>query len=432
MRVRVRVCVGSHGLSVSVMGCRARYQPQNSFLVATKTPKGDVLLFDFAKLSSGSGSGSGSGSDGKPVLRLTGHTDEGYGLAWSPLEAGKLLSGSDDMKVCLWDTNAAPGKDSVLPPLFSLTSHTAVVEDVAWHAHHKDVFASVSDDKRLLLWDQRDLGSGKPRGDFSAHDAEVNCVAFNPGQVRPCTTLRRCHSCAARACSVMGSWWGCAGVPVGHGLLGQDGGAVGLAQHEHQGALLRVACRGGVPGAVGPLQRRGTLHVWGLPQRPVCVCVYVCVLVWCGVRTRVTVCVDVCPIVVCMQVLASSGADRRVNIWDMSRIGQEQSAEDAEDGPPELLVSVPACALRAFGSGRDCLCGPRACVRAQFVHGGHTSRISDFSWSSNEDWMVASVAEDNILQIWQLVRRRSRSVVRVASCVCVRLSPLSGGVHLRR
>jgi histone-binding protein RBBP4 len=38
----------------------------------------------------------------------------------------------------------------------------------------------------------------------------------------------------------------------------------------------------------------------------------------------------------------------------------------------------------------------------QFVHGGHTSKVSDFSWCETEDWFVASVAEDNILQVWQM------------------------------
>jgi histone-binding protein RBBP4 len=74
-------------------------------------------------------------------------------------------------------------------------------------------------------------------------------------------------------------------------------------------------------------------------------------------------------------ILGSSGRDRRVHIWDMSRIGDEQEDEDKEDGPPELL----------------------------FIHGGHTSNVSEFSWNSNEDWIIASVAEDNILQIWQMV-----------------------------
>ncbi len=128
-------------------------------------------------------------------------------------------------------------------------------------------------------------------------------------------------------------------------------------------------------------------------------------------------------------ILASSASDRRIMIWDLSRIGMcrhktkkkknktkqnkkqikncapslsakqtnilsfhsillnsihffvkfsnsgdEQSPEDAEDGPPELL----------------------------FIHGGHTSKISDFSWNPNEPWVIASVAEDNILQVWQM------------------------------
>lgn len=62
------------------------------------------------------------------------------------------------------------------------------------------------------------------------------------------------------------------------------------------------------------------------------------------------------------------------NIVFSCRIDDEQTPEDAEDGPPELL----------------------------FIHGGHTSKISDFSWNPCEDWVIASVAEDNILQIWQM------------------------------
>lgn len=76
----------------------------------------------------------------------------------------------------------------------------------------------------------------------------------------------------------------------------------------------------------------------------------------------------------CESVLASAAGDRRVNVWDLSRIGMEQDPEEAEDGPPELL----------------------------FSHGGHTSKVSDISWNPNEPWVISSVAEDNILQIWQM------------------------------
>ncbi|RXM91067.1 Histone-binding protein RBBP4 [Acipenser ruthenus] len=65
-----------------------------------------------------------------------------------------------------------------------------------------------------------------------------------------------------------------------------------------------------------------------------------------------------------------------------SKIGEEQSPEDAEDGPPELL----------------------------FIHGGHTAKISDFSWNPNEPWVICSVSEDNIMQVWQMLRKYSNFV----------------------
>jgi histone-binding protein RBBP4 len=72
-------------------------------------------------------------------------------------------------------------------------------------------------------------------------------------------------------------------------------------------------------------------------------------------------------------IFASCGADRRCHIWDLSKIGEEQDPQDAEDGPPELL----------------------------FIHGGHTAKVSDFCWNINEEWVISTVAEDNIMQVWQ-------------------------------
>ena len=37
-----------------------------------------------------------------------------------------------------------------------------------------------------------------------------------------------------------------------------------------------------------------------------------------------------------------------------------------------------------------------------FLHGGHTSKVSDFAWNRNDEWTVASVSEDNVLQVWNM------------------------------
>ena len=36
-----------------------------------------------------------------------------------------------------------------------------------------------------------------------------------------------------------------------------------------------------------------------------------------------------------------------------------------------------------------------------FMHGGHTNRISDFSWNLSDPWVVCSAAEDNMAQVWK-------------------------------
>jgi histone-binding protein RBBP4 len=65
-----------------------------------------------------------------------------------------------------------------------------------------------------------------------------------------------------------------------------------------------------------------------------------------------------------------------VAIWDLASIGLEQTPDDAEDGPPELL----------------------------FVHGGHTTRPTDIAWAVGDgmEWYMASAAEDNVVQFWKM------------------------------
>ncbi|PRP85285.1 WD-40 repeat-containing protein [Planoprotostelium fungivorum] len=271
---------------------RARYMPQNSGLIATKTVTSDVYVFDITKHPS-------TPSDSEkcnPELRLTGHKKEGYGLAWNPKKEGYLLSGSDDTLVCLWDINSTAGKEgNSLPCISTFSAHENVVEDVAWNSHHEHIFGTVGDDRQLIIRQPNYTHK------IAAHKLEVNCLSFNPFSE---------FLLATGSCDKVVSLWDM------RNLTGNI--------HSLQGHMDDV------------------FQVQWSPSNET--------------------------------VIASSGSDRRIRIWDLSKIGAEQSEEDSEDGPPELL----------------------------FIHGGHTNKISDFSWNAHEPWLVASVAEDNILQIWQM------------------------------
>ncbi|KAJ2514500.1 Histone acetyltransferase type B subunit 2, partial [Coemansia sp. RSA 2049] len=157
---------------------RARYMPQNPDIIATKTvvENGAVFIFDRTRHPSTPSSDGVCQAD----IKLVGHSREGYGMSWSTLKEGHLLSASEDTTVCLWDIRAVAKEQRSLQPLQVFRGHTAIVEDVAWHSMHADIFASVGDDRRLLLWDTRKDPGAQPAADVVAHDSEVNCVAFNP------------------------------------------------------------------------------------------------------------------------------------------------------------------------------------------------------------------------------------------------------------
>ncbi|GMM28284.1 Hat2 protein [Martiniozyma asiatica (nom. inval.)] len=71
-------------------------------------------------------------------------------------------------------------------------------------------------------------------------------------------------------------------------------------------------------------------------------------------------------------VIGSSSLDRRVILWDISKIGEEQLPEEMEDGVPELLM----------------------------MHGGHTGGVNDFAFNKNIEWCLGSCSDDNIVHVW--------------------------------
>jgi histone-binding protein RBBP4 len=230
-------------------------------------------------------------------------------LSWNANKSGFLLSASEDNTVCMWDISSASQLGDVAATSI-FTHHTDVVEDVAWHCLHDSIFASVSDDHRMNMcvlctriaaadphlpcscsWDIRNANTSQPARVVEAHSKEVNCVAFNPFNEFILATGSSDHVRARPECICVCSF----GAP----FLGQ------------------------------------TVRLWDLRNT----------------RSPLHSFLSHSDDVFQVQwsphdetILASSGNDRRVHVWDLSKIGDEQSAEDAEDGPPELLVRCSTAA----------------------------------------------------------------------------------------
>ena len=278
---------------------RARYQPQNPDIIATQCADGRVLIWNR------SAHPSVPTGQVRPEIELQGHTNEGYGLSWSPHKAteGHLATGSSDKTVKLWDITKATKTNSLLKAERTYTHHTAVVNDVQYHPVHDRLIGTVSDDLTLQILDTRqasDTQSAITSG-RGQHEDAINTLAFSPS----------------------------ADVTVATGSADKT-----IAIWDLRNLAYKIHVLEGHNESVQSLE-------WNPFEQ---------------------------------SVLGSSGTDRRVIFWDLARIGEEQAPEDSEDGPPELL----------------------------FIHGGHTNRISDFSWNKHDPWTVCSAADDNLIQIWKV------------------------------
>ncbi|KAF7337570.1 Histone acetyltransferase type B subunit 2 [Mycena sanguinolenta] len=282
---------------------RARYMPQNPDLIATKAVTGEVLVFDRTKHSSEPERGGVC----KPDIRLVGQTREGYGLAWSPVKAGNVLGASEDTTVCHWDVNSYTKAKTSIEPTNVFRGHTSVVGDVDWHPTKENVFASVGDDKMLMM-------SGcihllvfvkLTRLFISSWDTRAPTEASTKIQAHDREILAVSFNPACEHLLVTGS--------ADKTVILHDIRAPAKALHTFESHTDEV------------------LHLSWSPHNA--------------------------------SVFASASSDRRINIWDLSLIGVEQTPDDQEDGPPELL----------------------------FVHG--------------ENWTTTSTSEDNIVMVWQPTMR---------------------------
>lgn len=274
---------------------KARYMPQNANMVATMCVDGRVMIWDRTKHRSQ------PTGEINPDMELSGHTDEGYGLDWSPHVQGQLATASQDQTVRLWKITDYTKSNKMIHSYRTYTHHSAIVNAVQHSAQFDFMLGTASDDLTIQILDTRRDSTEKSALSVQGHSQAVNAIAFHPIQE-----------------TILAS--------------GSSDGTIGI--WDTRNFKQKVHSIDAHKSSVMSLE-------------------------WNPMDSAV---------------LGSGSSDRRICFWDLSKAGEEQTPEDAEDGPPELL----------------------------FMHGGHTNTISDFSFNQNDPWVVCSAAEDNLIQVWRV------------------------------
>lgn len=154
---------------------RIRSMPQASNIVATWSDTKKVHLYDIAKQL--------ESLDGKltaplpakqaPLYTFHGHADEGFAMDWSPVQAGKLVTGDCSKFIYAWSNSESAWSVDKVP----FTGHKASVEDLQWSPTEATVFASCSADRTVRIWDTRRKAGSMI--DVAAHDDDVNVISWN-------------------------------------------------------------------------------------------------------------------------------------------------------------------------------------------------------------------------------------------------------------
>ena len=277
---------------------RARYMPHNPDVIATRGVDGPVYVFDRTKYASN------PSDDVRCDVTLECHDEEGYGMCWSVVDEGRLVTCAIDGRLCVWDVQAAESVAAsgaagrtVKPVLCYTDAHSEGINDVAFHYTNQHVFASAADDFVVKLWDSRlPAVASSASHHFTAHTQPVNSVSFSP--LSPYLLASASDDASVVVYDTR-----------------NPSSPLHTLKHHHD-AVLQVA--------FSPFSAT---------------------------------------------VLSSASADRRVNLYDLSLADDE-----AEDGG--VLM---------------------------FQHGGHTDKVGEVGWNAveGEEWMVASVSDNNVVQVWQ-------------------------------
>ncbi|KAL9613267.1 MAG: hypothetical protein Q9167_002176 [Letrouitia subvulpina] len=287
------------------------------------------------------------------IVQKIDHKGEVNKARYQPQNPNIIATMCTDGRVMIWDRTKHPSNPTGhVSPQIELIGHTIEGFGLSWNTHEAGYLATGSEDETVRLWDitkftQTNKALHATRT-YTHHTAIVNDVQYHP--LHP---------------SLIGSVSDDLSLQILDVRNPSTNTSAARAEGGHADAINALSFNPASEYVLATGSTDSTIGIWDLRS----------------LKTKLHSLNGHADSVTSLSwhpfeeaILGSSSYDRRIIFWDLSRVGEEQTPEDAEDGPPELL----------------------------FMHGGHTNRISDFSWNLNDPWVLCSAAEDNLIQVWKV------------------------------
>ena len=288
------------------------------------------------------------------IIQKITHPGEVNKARYQPQNPNLIATMCTDGRVLVWDKTKHP----VAPtpgqlPQMELVGHEREGYGLSWSPHEEGYIATASEDATVRVWDIKQATKTntliKESRKYEHHSSIVNDVQYHPkhsaliGTVSDDLTLQILDT----------------------RLSDTKRAAVKSGDEQHRDAINAIAFNPAAETVLATGSADRTIAIWDMRNLNNKLHALE------GHQESVTA-LEWHPFE--ESVLGSSSYDRRIIFWDLAKVGEEQAPEDSQDGPPELL----------------------------FMHGGHTNRISDFSWNMHNPWVVCSAADDNLIQVWKV------------------------------
>ncbi|KAE9981207.1 hypothetical protein BLS_007717 [Venturia inaequalis] len=336
-----------------LIGTNTSGQEQNSLQFA-KVQIPDLSKFDMEQWSDQSneigGHGSGKDKFGWDLYHEILHPGEINKARYMPQNPDVIATWSPEDGVLVWDRTKHPlkPKDSTIRPNLKLPEHKSEGFGLSWNALKEGQLATASEDSTVKLWDINSKASDdivlRSLSTWTHHTGVVNDVQHHPQH----------HA-----------WFATASDDLSFAICDprkSDGKEALMKKVAHTDAVNCVAIHPKWEYIVATGSADKNIAIWDLR------CLDKKVH---GIEAHGDAVIQLSWHPQEPAILTSGSYDRRINMYDLSRVGEEQSEEEAEEGPPELL----------------------------FMHGGFTNRVTEFDWNPNDSWVMLAAGEDNQLQI---------------------------------